>query len=168
MAIKEIKKYGDICLRQHCLPIGDFTPSVEELAKNMLQTMYAARGIGLAAPQVGILKRIIVLDVESAIEGEGKFHPIILINPEITDGSGHALAEEGCLSIPGIREEVKRIDKIVVRARNLKGESVKLEPYGLLSRVIQHEIDHLNGVLFIDRLDFFKRLFLRSKLKKIK
>ena len=175
MAVKEIKIYGETCLKQICVPVEDFGVEEKNLAQDMIQTMYAVRGIGLAAPQVGVLKRIIVLDVEQL---KGKFQPIVLFDPEVLPltksgdgsprGANYTFEEEGCLSIPGIREKVKRADRIIVRAWDLDGKSVQLKTRNLMSRVILHEIDHLDGILFVERVDFFRRLFLRPKLKKIK
>ncbi|NLC53910.1 MAG: peptide deformylase [Firmicutes bacterium] len=131
-------------LRQKAKPVKKITKRIKKLAQNMLETMYAADGVGLAGPQVGVVERIIVIDV-----GEG---PIILINPEIVSAVGQARDVEGCLSVPGRNGYVTRADKVKVAGVNLEGRQVELVGEGLLARAFQHEIDHLEGILFIDYL----------------
>ena len=146
----EIYKLGDDILRQNAKRISKVDNSIRTLAKSMLQSMYAAKGIGLAAPQIGINKELLVIDVnfeDSAAE------PLILINPEITDyGTTLNSYEEGCLSIPGIYLNVVRPSTIKLRFRDEMGRPRKMKADGLLARCIQHEMDHLNGVLFVDRV----------------
>jgi peptide deformylase len=144
MAIRNIRKIGDEVLRKKSKKVDEINDRVLVLLKDMQDTMYAADGVGLAAPQVGILKRIAVVDV-----GQG---PINLINPEIIQTEGEYLDEEGCLSIPGEQGKVLRPEKVKVRALNEKGEEFELEGEGLLARALCHEIDHLDGVLFVDKL----------------
>ncbi|UOF89199.1 peptide deformylase [Fodinisporobacter ferrooxydans] len=142
MAIRIIRKTGDPVLRTKAKAVPEVTRHIVKLLDDMRDTMYDAKGIGLAANQIGILKRVIVADV-----GEGL---VELINPEILQRQGEQTASEGCLSIPGVRGEVKRADQIVVTALNRSGERIQIAAEGLLSRCIQHEIDHLNGILFTD------------------
>ena len=144
MAIREIRKKGDDILRKTCKPVQDLNDRVRELIDDMLETMYEADGVGLAAPQVGVMKRLCVIDV-----GEG---PIVLINPEKIKETGAQYEVEGCLSVPGIYGEVKRPAKVVVKALNEKGEEIAVEGEGFLARAISHEMDHLDGVLFEDKV----------------
>ncbi len=144
MDIRNIRKIGDELLRKKSKKVDEINERILTLLKDMQETMYAADGVGLAAPQVGILKRIAVIDV-----GQG---PINLINPEILETEGEYLDEEGCLSIPGQQGNVLRPEKVKVRALNEKGEEFVLEGEGLLARALCHELDHLDGVLFIDKL----------------
>jgi peptide deformylase len=130
----------------------------------MFETMYAAKGVGLAAPQIGLSQRISVIDISV---GEDESKKLVLINPEITFREGEQVGEEGCLSIPGFREPVKRANKVSVKAQNERGEPVELEGEELLARAFEHEIDHLNGVLFISHLSALKRDIIRRKIKKL-
>jgi len=133
----------------------------------MFETMYKRGGVGLAANQVGVLKRVVVIDLDSGKEGQGK-NQLVLVNPEIVSAQGEVVAEEGCLSLPGLYKKVKRAERVVVRARNREGKEFTLEAEGLLSRAIQHEVDHLNGILFIDRLSPLQRRLALEKYKKLK
>lgn len=144
MAVYPIETIGADVLRKKAAPVERVTKKTAKLAADMLETMQAAEGVGLAAPQIGVSERIIVMDI-----GEG---PHILINPEIVQGEGTAIEVEGCLSIPERRGYVKRWDQVTVEALNEKGRPVRLAAAGWLARVIQHEVDHLNGVLFTDKL----------------
>jgi peptide deformylase len=130
----------------------------------MFETMYAAKGVGLAAPQIGLSQRISVIDISV---GEDETKKLVLINPEITFREGSQTDEEGCLSIPGFREPVTRSSKVVVKALNEKGEAIEVEGEELLARAFEHEIDHLNGVLFIAHLSALKRDIIRRKIKKL-
>lgn len=144
MAIRNIRKNGDEILRKKSRKVEEINDRILTLIKDMQETMYEADGVGLAAPQVGILKRIAVIDV-----GNG---PINLINPEIIETEGEYVDEEGCLSIPGEQGKVLRPRKVKVKALNEKGEEVIIEGEDLLARAMCHEIDHLDGILFIDKL----------------
>lgn len=145
MAVLKIVKLGDPVLRQPTEPVTTITKKISRLIQNMIETMYAADGVGLAAPQVGVSKKIVVIDV-----GDG---PIVLINPKIVSGSGEDIDVEGCLSIPGKQAYVKRMAEVVVEALDGEGKPIKIEGRGYLARALQHEIDHLNGILFIDLVD---------------
>ena len=162
----QLRYYGDPVLRKRAEPIQEITEAEIKLADDMLMTLYATgNGIGLAATQVGVLKRFLIVDIGDT--DEEKFEPLLLFNPEILSYEGESVAEEGCLSIPDVRADVKRPEKIIVKAMNLKGEEIGIETDGLIARVLQHEIDHLNGTLFIDRISGLKRQLLRGELKKI-
>lgn len=143
MALRNIRVEGDDILRKKCRKITNIDERLLTLIDDMKETMYHAQGVGLAGPQVGILKRVVVIDV-----GEG---PIILINPEIINAKGSQIDVEGCLSIPGKQGEVDRPNDVTVRALNEKGEEFEISGKGLLARAFCHEIDHLNGILFIDK-----------------
>jgi len=144
MALRNIRKYGDDVLRKKCREIDQIDDRLLTLIEDMKETMYDADGVGLAAPQVGVLKRLFVIDI-----GEG---PLVFINPEIIETSGSQTDEEGCLSLPGETEEVMRPNYVRARALNEKGEEFEIEAEELLARAILHEYDHLNGTLFIDRI----------------
>jgi peptide deformylase len=161
MAILEIKEYGEPVLRGKALPVKEIIPEILNLIKDMAETMFADSGVGLAAPQVGISKRIIVIDGEE----DGL---IALINPLIVKSEGELVEEEGCLSIPGIYSQVKRSSKVTVKALNENGDSIEVTKEGITARALQHEIDHLNGILFIDRIGRTERQILLNKLKKKK
>ncbi|HHV62649.1 MAG TPA: peptide deformylase [Firmicutes bacterium] len=138
-----IRKKGDPILRRVALPVLKITREMDALIENMLETMYAAEGVGLAAPQVGIGCRAIVVDV-----GQG---PVALFNPEIIHATGSVTEREGCLSIPGVFGMVPRAERVLVRGLDRHGEETRIEASGLFSRALQHEIDHLDGILFIDK-----------------
>jgi peptide deformylase len=160
MAIRPLVILPDSMLRKVSTPIGDITPEIRKLAEDMLETMYDAPGIGLAAIQIGEPVRLVTLDVsKKAEEGEEqKREPMVLINPEVTWRSEeHSSYEEGCLSIPEYYEEVERPARVKVSYRDLDGKAQEVEADGLLATCLQHEIDHLNGVLFIDYLSRLKR-----------
>jgi len=143
MAYREIRKLGDEVLRKKAREVTVFDDRLKMLIEDMVETMKKANGIGLAAPQVGILKRVVVIDI-----GEGLY---TFVNPEIIEMSGEIIDIEGCLSIPGVYGEVARPKKLRVKAQNEKGLSFEIEAEGLFARAICHEVDHLNGVLFIDK-----------------
>ena len=163
MAILEILKYPDPNLKKKANPIIKIDQAVRQLAKDMAETMYAAPGVGLAATQVGEPFRLIVLDVTPADQPKDLK---VLINPMIVSAEGDCTWEEGCLSIPDYCEEVKRKKKVVVRCQNLEGETVEISGENLLSIALQHEIDHLDGILFIDRLSRLKRSLVKRKIQK--
>lgn len=163
--VRKILKYGEPILEQAAEPVTKFdTPELNELITDMWETMYASKGVGLAAPQIGISKRISVIDISV---GEDESKKVVIINPEISSKEGSQTGEEGCLSIPGFREPLTRANKVTVRARNEKGEAIELTGEELLARAFQHEIDHLNGVLFISHLSALKRDIIRRKIKKL-
>jgi len=139
-----VRTKGDEILRKKCKPVSKIDKKLHELIDDMIETMYSVNGVGLAAPQVGILKRVVVIDI-----GEG---PMALINPEIISESGEQIEVEGCLSIPGIWGEVKRPAQIVVKALDRDGKSLRIEGTGMLARVLSHETDHLEGILFEDKV----------------
>ena len=158
--------YGNPVLRKRAKPVTEITEAERQLAVQMLETLYVTgNGIGLAATQVGILKRLIIVDIGE--DDDETYEPLVLFNPEILSFEGEIVAEEGCLSIPNVTAEVKRPEKIVVEGIDIQGEPVHIEADGLLARVLQHEIDHLNGVLFIDRIGGLKRQLLKDELLKI-
>jgi len=163
MSILPLVNYGAVVLRRPAEPVSAINEEVQKLIDDMAETMFAAPGAGLAAPQVGIPKRIIVL--QSPEDPSGKDF-LTLINPEIVSTEGKVVTEEGCLSIPEFRMEVPRAEKVVVRALDREGKPIEMEGVGLMARVLQHEIDHLNGLLYIDRLSPAKRDVIKRKLKK--
>jgi peptide deformylase len=158
-----IIKYGDPVLHKLCEPVTEFDEALERFAQNMVETMYAAPGVGLAAPQVGSLKRLIVLDVTV---GQKAGNLIVLVNPEIIVAEGEQYEDEGCLSIPEFTAKVHRPLRVVVSGKDVHGEELVIEGEGLLSRVLVHEIDHLNGILFIDHLSSIKRDIIKRKIRK--
>ena len=161
MAKLDILTFPDPRLRIRATPVTRVDAEVKRIVSDMLETMYAAPGIGLAAIQVNIPKRIIVMDVS-----EGKDRPLCLINPEILERSGEEQMDEGCLSVPGFYEPVTRAERVRVRALERDGEPFELDADGLLAVCIQHEIDHLEGKLFVDHISALKRLRIRHKLEK--
>ncbi|HLC43018.1 MAG TPA: peptide deformylase [Methylomirabilota bacterium] len=160
MAPLTVRRYGDPLLRRKAEPITAITPEIQRLIDQMIESMYYDLGIGLAAPQVGVSRRVIVMDDD---QGKG---PTALINPVITAARGQVAGEEGCLSLPGIFGEVVRAEWVSVSAQSRDGQPVSFEARGLLARVIQHEIDHLDGILFIDRLDKAQRDRIKRKIKR--
>lgn len=159
-----IVKYPDPVLSQKGEHVTEFGPELAQFVDEMWASMYAAHGIGLAAPQIGVSKRITVIDVSFKERPEEK---LVLINPEIIDRQGKQFEEEGCLSLPEIREKVQRAARVTVRAQDVNGEFFEAEGEELLARAIQHEIDHLDGVLFIDRLSPLKRDLVKRKIRKL-
>ena len=156
-----ILEYPDPRLRKKAEPVQKVDDAVRQLVDDMLATMYAANGVGLAATQVDVHKRLLVLDVS-----EERNQPLILINPEILSAEGRAPGEEGCLSLPGIYDKLPRATHIRVRALNRDGEQFEMDAEGLLAVCIQHEMDHLIGKLFVDYLSELKRQFIRRRLEK--
>jgi len=159
-----ILKYGAPELRNPSERIQSFNGELEEIVQNMLETMYGASGVGLAAPQIGINIQLATIDPSV---GEDKEKIIVICNPEIISTEEKQSGDEGCLSIPDFSETVTRPMQMVVKGQNLKGEEIILEAEGLLARAFSHEIDHLNGVLFIDHLSSLKRGLIRNKIKKL-
>lgn len=162
--IREIVKYPDPILQKPAEPVAEFNDELGALVDDMFESMYAAQGIGLAAPQIGLSKRLTVIDLSFKKNPEEK---IVLINPEIIHKEGKQSEEEGCLSLPEIREKVSRAFKVRVRAQNAKGEWFELDSEELLARAMQHEIDHLDGILFIFRVSALKRDLLLRKIRKM-
>jgi peptide deformylase len=158
MARKEVITFPHQVLRQNCEAVANINGDIIQLIDDMAETMYAYRGVGLAAPQIGVTKRIIVLDV-----GQGL---ISLLNPEIVDSEGTAVREEGCLCLPEITVNVERKEKIYLKGIDKKGTEVAFEADGLLARALQHEIDHLQGTLIIDKLSKLKRDMIIRRLRK--
>lgn len=161
MALLPILHYPDPRLRTKAQPVTAVDDGIRQLAADMLETMYAAPGIGLAATQVNVHKRVLVADVS-----ENHDAPLVLVNPELVEEYGVEEMQEGCLSVPGIFEPVQRAERIRVRALNLQGEPFEMDADGLLAVCIQHEIDHLDGKLFVDYLSLLKRNRIRRKLEK--
>jgi peptide deformylase len=160
MSILKLQKYGSPILREKAMSVNKVDHEVRELVNNMIETMYAEGGVGLAAPQVGISKRIIVIDTEDK-------GVIVLINPVIIKREGEMKEEEGCLSVPGVYSIVRRSSVITVEALDLDEKKIRITQEGFLAIALQHEIDHLDGYLFIDRLNPAKRLMIKDQLKKI-
>lgn len=161
-----LKYYGDPILRKETDSVKDFDHSLELFAQEMIDTMRTNDGVGLAGPQVGDLRSLIVIDVSSE-EDEEPVEPLILVNPDIKELSGSCVMEEGCLSIPDVRVEIERPEEIRIKFQDVKGVKKDLKCDGILARVIQHEVDHLRGRLMIDYLSPVKRDLLKSKLQKI-
>jgi peptide deformylase len=163
--IYPIVKYGDAILEKPGVPIKKFDAELEELAEDMFASMYAAQGVGLAAPQIGKSLRIAVVDVTAGKNPEAK---IVLANPEIIHAEGEVREEEGCLSIPGFRGYVMRPQFVTIKAQNAKGEEFEIRGENLLARAFCHEIDHLNGILFLQHLSMLKRDLIKRKIKKLR
>ena len=162
--ILTIRKYPDPVLSQPGEPVTEFDAELRKLVANMFETTYANQGIGLAAPQVGVSKRLTVIDLSM---GKNPADKLVLINPEVISSEGRLYEEEGCLSFPEIREKVVRSAKVRIRAQDEHGKWFEMDGEELLSRCFQHEIDHLNGVLFIFRMSALKRNLNLRKIKKM-
>ncbi len=162
--IRPIVKFPDPILQQVSEPVTVFDKELARLVDDMFESMYDAHGIGLAAPQIGVNKRITVIDLSNKANPEEK---LVVINPEITYREGKQFSEEGCLSLPEIREKVSRAAKVKVRAQDVKGQWFEMEAEELLSRCFQHEIDHLDGILFLFRISGLKRDLLLRKIRKL-
>ena len=163
--IYTIVKYGDPILEKPTAPVKNFDAELEQLAEDMFASMYAAQGVGLAAPQIGLHLRMAVVDVTGGKNPEAK---LVLANPEIIHAEGEKREEEGCLSIPGFRGYVLRPQFVTVKAQNAKGEFFEIRGEDLLARAFCHEIDHLNGILFIQHLSMLKRDLIKRKIKKLR
>jgi len=162
--ILKIVKYPDPVLQQPGEPVTEFGAELRKLVSDMFETMYAEQGVGLAAQQVGVAKRVTVIDLSSGKEPEKK---LILVNPEIIERAGKLYEEEGCLSFPEINEKVSRAATVRIRAQDLKGDWFEMDAEDLLSRCFQHEIDHLDGMLFIFRMSALKRDLVLRKIRKM-
>jgi len=146
---RDILVYPDPFLARKAAPVTAVDDRVRALIRDMFETMYGAEGVGLAAPQVGVGKRVIVIDVSPV---DKTIPPVAVVNPEIVERAGSVMGVEGCLSVPGIQGEVRRAETVVVRGRDEQGKAVRIQADGILARALQHEIDHLDGILFIDRI----------------
>jgi len=164
MALREIVTYPFPVLKEIAGPVSDFGPELTKLVADMAETMYAAKGVGLAAPQINLPLQLCVIDLSPK---EGEKNLIVLANPKIIKGEGEEIDEEGCLSVREYFSKVPRFVKIWVEAQNIKGEPLSFAAEGYFARVIQHELDHLNGTLFIDRISSLKRTLYKKKLKKM-
>lgn len=164
MAVLEILHYPEPVLKEKSLPVASFDDGLRQLATDMAETMYDAPGVGLAAPQVGVLKRMVVIDCSGS---EDPPDLIVAVNPEIISREGDCMEEEGCLSVPGYFARIARSARVKVRYQDLNGNTQEREADELLAVAIQHEIDHLDGVLFVDRLSSLKRSIFRKKYQKM-
>ncbi|HEY1580839.1 MAG TPA: peptide deformylase [Terracidiphilus sp.] len=162
--ILKVVKYPESVLSQPGEPVTEFNDELKTLVNDMFETMYASQGIGLAAPQVAVAKRVTVIDLSQGKDPEQK---LILVNPEVTFREGKQYEEEGCLSFPEIREKVQRASKVKIRAQDIKGKWFEMDGEELLSRAFQHEIDHLDGMLFIFRMSSLKRDLVLRKIRKM-
>tara|TARA_B100001094_G_C17803090_1_gene610061 strand:- start:79 stop:621 length:543 start_codon:yes stop_codon:yes gene_type:complete len=162
---REIVKFGADILRTSCGFIDTFDKSLYEIVDDLFDSMRAAEGVGLAAPQIGLSKRICVIDVSNQ---QPEYSPMVLINPHVVDAEGEQIGEEGCLSFPDLYGDVKRHEFVKVEAVNKDGQIFSTEGTGFYSRALQHEIDHLNGILFVDHLRPLKRQLMRNALKRLK
>lgn len=160
---RPILTYGDPILRQPAKAVADINGDLQQLIDDMVETMYAAPGVGLAANQVGSLRRVFVAN-PSEDHDPGRL--LVVINPELVESEGEIIAEEGCLSIPEFREDVRRARRVLIRGLDRNERAVEIEGEDLLARILQHELDHLNGILFVDRLSPAKRLILSRKLRR--
>ena len=167
MALLTVHTFPDPVLKQKALPVNEFDEKLSELAENMLETMYEERGIGLAAVQVAVLKQMVVVDLKSGEEDTSLREPRVFVNPRIVDRSGETISEEGCLSVTEFRAGVKRSESIKLEYQDLQGNPQTLEADGLLSICIQHELDHLQGILFIDHLPLLKQKMVKKRLAKL-
>ncbi len=164
MPIRKIVTFGHPVLHRKAQPIQEIDQEVSDLARDMILTMHAAPGIGLAGPQVGVGRRLITVDLSV---GEKPEELIVLVNPEFLETDGEAVSEEGCLSVPGVHENVRRPARVVLKGTDLQGKERVIEATGILARVFCHELDHLNGRLFIEHLSALKKTLIKKKLKKV-
>ncbi|HET9325240.1 MAG TPA: peptide deformylase [Candidatus Eisenbacteria bacterium] len=164
MAIRPVRIYGDPVLREKARPIDTFDEPLARLVEDMFETMRAYRGVGLAGNQVGIPQRVLVIEVPPEEEGAAS-QRLALVNPRLSEASGQQVEEEGCLSIPGVYDDVKRAQQVKVQAQDPQGRPLEFVAEGYLARIVQHEVDHLDGVLFTDRLSPLRRQFLRRSLE---
>jgi peptide deformylase len=162
--IRPILKYGDSPLHERAAPVAAITPEIDRLVEDMVETMYAAPGIGLAAPQVGVMQRIFVVDLSLGRDAAGL---ITFVNPEFVTREGMQIEEEGCLSVPGFNATVVRPSRAVVRGLDRRGQPLEIDGSGLLARAFQHEMDHLDGTLFVDRLRGIKRDLIVKRIRKL-
>ena len=163
--IRPILKYGDTVLHERARPVDGLTPDVDRLIEDMIETMYAAPGVGLAASQVGVPLRLFVVDLSVGRDPSGL---LVMINPEIVERDGVQLEEEGCLSVPTFNATVVRPSRLVMKGLNRHGQEYQQEATGLLARAFQHELDHLDGMLFVDRLRGIKRDLIVRRIRKLR
>ena len=173
MALQKIVLYPDPRLREKAKEVTKVDDRVRKILDDMAETMYAAPGIGLAGPQIGVIERLVVIDLGEREEGEdgepaAKAHLYKLVNPHVIAKAGSTEWEEGCLSIPDVKEKVKRSNELTVSALDEQGKEITIKAKGLLAVCLQHEIDHLDGVLFIDRLSRLRKELIRSKLDRLR
>ena len=166
MSIREIRKYPDPVLRNKTAPVERIDNTLDRLIEDMIETMHAAPGVGLAANQVGIPLQLAVIDLSTREDDDQRYPLIVIINPEILSFEGSVIEEEGCLSIPDYAEKVKRAARVKVRAQDRAGKTFEIEAEGLLAKALQHEIDHLNGLLFVDRLSTLKKSIFKRRHRK--
>jgi peptide deformylase len=164
MAIRDICKYPDPVLRKKAAPVKVFDEQLRALANDMVETMYAEPGVGLAAPQVGVSRRLLVIDISVGAKPDTL---IVLVNPKIVSAQGRLVEEEGCLSVPGIRAEIPRAEFVEIRGWNLDQEEVSLKGHGYLARAFQHEMDHLDGMLIWERMGKVQREILKTEWKRL-
>jgi peptide deformylase len=162
--IRPILKYGDAVLHQRAQDVDAITPDIDRLVEDMIETMYAAPGVGLAAPQVGVPLRVFVVDISVGRDPAG---PIVMINPAFVERDGMQLEDEGCLSVPGFNATVVRPSKVVIKGLDRNGTEHQREGTGLLARAFQHEMDHLDGTLFVDLLRGIKRDLIVRRIRKL-
>ena len=166
MALLTVHTYPDPALKRKAVMVTVFDSGLAKIADSMLETMYKEHGIGLASVQVGVLKQLVVIDLKSGEEDTSLREPRIFVNPRITERSGETVTEEGCLSVIEFRAEVKRSERVSLKYQDLKGKSQKLDADGLLAVCLQHELDHLQGILFIDHLPLLKQKMVKKRLAK--
>ncbi len=164
MAVRSIRKFPDDVLKRKAETVESLDEELQRLIDDMVETMYAAKGVGLAAPQVGVSKRLIVVDVSAQEGEEGPL--IVLCNPEVVCSDGSVKSVEGCLSLPGFTTSVERAEKLTVKGLDREGKEVEIPAEGLLAIALQHELDHIDGTLLLDRTTFLKREFYKKQLKK--
>lgn len=165
MAVKPIRLYGDPVLREKCRPVDKFTPVIHTLVDDLIDTMLDANGIGLAAPQIGESVRVFVVDLRVAEGGNG---PLAFINPTILSEEGEQTGDEGCLSFPDYFDKVTRAEAVKISAFDLNSNPLEIKGSGILARALLHEIDHLDGILFIDRMSKFRLRLAQGRLRKLK
>ncbi len=167
MALREIRTYPDPVLRNKTSRVERIDSALDRLIKDMVETMHAAPGVGLAANQVGVPLQLAVIDLSSREEQEQRHPLLVIINPEILSMEGSVLEEEGCLSVPDYSEKIKRAVRVKVRAQDRTGKQFELEAEGLMAKALQHEIDHLNGLLFVDKLSPLKKSLFKRRFRKM-
>ncbi len=166
MALLEVHTFPDPVLKKKAAPVTVFDSQLQETADSMLETMYEEKGIGLAAVQVAILKQIVVIDLKSGEEDHSLKEPHVFINPRITDSSGETVTEEGCLSVLDFRAEIQRSEQVRVEYQDLEGQTQEMQADGMMAICLQHELDHLRGILFLDHLPPLRQKMVKKRLAK--